>query len=361
MQQDGTAIVQARQAFSAYRSSLAGLSNHKDLVDAANNLTGGDKSTFFAVQESGAVTMDVARSLSAKVPGAEAGYSTALDAPGVLRSICTEVNQYFEVREDYARLQAERHDEPCSVSDRTGADDADRACRAAEFQQARLRRKGSDGLQFARLFQVPGGDRIVFDTVGRCVPGRYLGAIAQSRVGSALSDVTSDGTSLNTAFKMFGSFYYLTGAFATGVSGEEAASAGDPWSAGLDWGNSVGNVLLAANSSSKAITSALGNLGIDAGEDTAINGALDWAGPIGAGLSVLAQFGLAFHAGLEQKAAQNALQAQGQGFLEDGLHLKSGWHSSSPTCRTTSTKGRPASCLPMPANIMSNRNRCWTS
>lgn len=63
-------------------------------------------------------------------------------------------------------------------------------------------------------------------------------------------------------------------------------------------------------------------LGRDAGADTAINGAFDWAGPVGAGLSLLAQFGLVFKSALDQKNAQNALQSQGQQFLEDGLGLR---------------------------------------
>ncbi len=324
VQQDGTAIVQARQAFSAYRSSLAGLSNHQDLVDAANNLTGGDKSTFFAVQESGTVTMDVARSLSAKVPGAEAGYSTALDAPGVLRSIRTEVNQFLKSEKTTPGFKP-------NVVTNLGLSATGLALTTpTALSELQNFNKLDFGGKAVTVYNSLGFSKYLLETgsystrLADASGIRYLGAVAQSKVGSWLTSVTSDGTAANTAFKMFGSFYYLTGAFANGVSGEEAASAGDPWSAGLDWGNSVGNVLLAANSSSKVITSALGNLGIDAGEDTAINGALDWAGPIGAGLSVLAQFGLAFHAGLEQKAAQNALQAQGQGFLEDGLHLKSG-------------------------------------
>jgi len=106
------------------------------------------------------------------------------------------------------------------------------------------------------------------------------------------------------------------------MSAYDAASTGDPVTAGLDSTNALGNLLLAGNASKNAITGALGGLGIEAGEDTAINGALDWAGPVGAGLSILAQCGLAAWSAVQQKDAQNALRSQGQGFLEDGLNLR---------------------------------------
>jgi len=60
-----------------------------------------------------------------------------------------------------------------------------------------------------------------------------------------------------TAFKLFGSFYYLTGAFANGVSAYDAASTGDPVTGGLDSTNAIGNVLLAGNASKNAIAGAL--------------------------------------------------------------------------------------------------------
>jgi hypothetical protein len=146
---------------------------------------------------------------------------------------------------------------------------------------------------------------------------RYLGAASQGKLVGGLA-----GLKDSTAFTAFSSFYYLEGAFANGVSAEEAASAGDPLSAGLDSTSALGNLLLAANAGKSFIGSALGELGVDAGADTAINAALDWAGPIGAGLSVLAQSGLLIDAAVKQKDAQDALQSQGQQFLEDGLHLQ---------------------------------------
>jgi hypothetical protein len=145
---------------------------------------------------------------------------------------------------------------------------------------------------------------------------KYLGAAAQGRVNWLA------GAKDSSKFTAFSTFYYLEGAFANGVSADEAASAGDPLTAGLDATNGLGNVLLAANAGQDFIGSALGDLGVNVAADGAINGALDWAGPIGAGLSVLAQSGLLIDAAIRQKQAQDALQTQGQQFLQDGLHLR---------------------------------------
>jgi hypothetical protein len=330
VQCDGTAIVQARQAFSAYQSNLTDLSNHKDLADAANKLTGRDKSSFFAVQESGQVTRNVARALAgAAVPGGEAGYSTALDAPGLLRSIRTAINQYLKSSNTTPLRTADGNPGKPNVPTNLGLSAIALGLTAPtalsqlqHFSQLDFGGKAVavyNSLGFARYLTDVGsyGSRLAA-TAGI----RYLGAIANSKVGNWLGSLTTDGTPSNAAYQVFGSFYYLTGAFANGVSGEEAAASGDPLSAGLDSTNALGNVLLASNASKGVIASALEGLGIDAGEDTAINAALDWAGPVGAVLSVLAQSGLFFKNSLDQKNAQNTLQAQGQGFLEDGLHLR---------------------------------------
>jgi hypothetical protein len=146
---------------------------------------------------------------------------------------------------------------------------------------------------------------------------RYLGSASQGKVVNWLA-----GAKSSTGFAAFSSFYYLEGAFANGVSAEEAASSGDPLTAGLDSASGLGNLLLGINAGKGFVTSALENAGVDAGADTAINGALDWAGPVGAGLSVLAQTGLLIGAAVQEKDAQNALQSQGQQFLEDGLNLR---------------------------------------
>jgi hypothetical protein len=157
---------------------------------------------------------------------------------------------------------------------------------------------------------------------------RFLGAAAESKTGNLLANLTSKNALTKadlpaaTAFKAFGSFYYLTGAFANGASAYDAAAAGDPVTAGLDSANALGNVLLAANASKSGIAAVLGGLGIDAGEDAAAN-ALDLAGPVGAGISILAQFGLGIYSAIKAKDAQNKLQDEGQQFLEDGLGMRS--------------------------------------
>jgi len=319
VQHDGAAIVQARQAFSGYRSDLNGLSNRGDLVSAASNLTGRDASSYFAVQESGQVTMNVAQALAENVPPTQSGYSTPLDAPGVLRSIRTGVNQYLKATVPGGA------NAPTNLALSTAglvltAPTAE--SELAHFNQLDFAGKAVaayNTLGFSKYFLETGS---YASRLARTSGIRLLGAVAQSKTGSALASLTNDKVPAGAAFKLFGSFYYLTGAFANGVSAYDAASTGDPVTAGPDSTNALGNVLLAGNASKNAITGALGGLGIEAGEDTAINGALDWAGPVGAGLSILAQFGLAAWSAVQQKDAQNALQSQGQGFLEDGLHLR---------------------------------------
>ena len=329
VQHDGTAIVQARQAFSGYRSDLNGLSNRGDLVNAANNLTGGDASSYFAVQESGQVTMNVAQALAGNVPPAQSGYSTGLDAPGVLRSIRTGVNQYLKSTKTTPLTNADGSPGKPNVPTNLvlsgvglGLTTPTALSELQHFNQLDFAGKAVaayNTLGFSKYFLETGS---YASRLARTSGIRYLGSVAQSKGGTALANLTDDKLAAGTAFKLFGSFYYLTGAFANGVSAYDAASTGDPVTAGLDSTNALGNVLLAGNASKNAITGTLGALGIDAGEDTAINGALDWAGPVGAGLSIVAQFGLAAWSAHKQKDAQNALQSQGQGFLEDGLHMR---------------------------------------
>jgi hypothetical protein len=283
------------------------------------------------VQESGQVTRNVAQALAvAATPSEEAAYSTALNAPGLLRSLRTAISQYLKSENTTPLRAADGNPGKPNVPTNLGLSaialgltTPTALSELQHFGQLDFGGKAVtvyNSLGFAKyLTEVGSYSSRLASSAGI----RYLAAIANSKVGNWLGSVTSDGTPLNTANQMFGSFYYLTGAFANGVSGEEAAASGDPWSAGLDSTNALGNVLLAGNASKGAIASALDSLGIDAGEDAAINSALDWAGPVGAGLSALAQFGLYFKDSLDQKEAQNALQAQGQGFLEDGLHLRS--------------------------------------
>ncbi len=335
VQQDGTAIVQARQAFSGYRSDLNGLSNRTDLLNAANHLTGHDASSYFAVQESGQVTMNVAQTLAGNVPAVQSGYSTGLDAPGVLRSIRTGINQYLKSPKTTPLTDASggpgKPNVPTNLA-LSGVGLVLTAPTAASelehFNQLDFAGKAVTAyntLGFSKYFLETGS---YASRLAKTSGIRFLGAVAESKGGSALANLTStdpltkEDLPAATAFKLFGSFYYLTGAFANGVSAYDAASTGDPVTAGLDSANGLGNVLLAGNASKNAITGSLGALGVDAGEDSAINGALDWAGPVGAGLSILAQFGLAAWSAVQQKDAQNALQSQGQDFLEDGLHLR---------------------------------------
>lgn len=335
VQQDGTAIVQVRQAFSGYRSSLDGLSNRTDLVSAANNLTGHDSNSYFAVQQSGQVTMNVAQTLAGNPPAAQAGYSTGLDAPGVLRSIRTGVNQYLKSSKTTPLTNASgKPTEPNVPTNLAlsavglGLTTQTAVSELEHFNQLDFADKSVTAyntLGFAKYFLETGS---YASRMAKASGIRFLGAVAESKGGSALAGLTAKNpltnqdTPLSTGFKLFGTFYYLTGAFANGVSAYDAASTGDPVTAGLDSANGLGNILLAGNASRGVITSTLTNLGVDAGSDTAINGALDWAGPVGAGLSILAQFGLAAYSAVQQKDAQNTLQAQGQGFLEDGLHLR---------------------------------------
>ena len=314
VQQDGSEIVQARQAFAGYAPELKNLPSSKDLSGAAAQLTGNDRSTLFAVQESGLATMDVAKAMQPNAPAGDTGVSTALDAPGVVRSVRTFVNQYLKSNKTMPNFSPNLQTNlalsavglglttPTALSELQNFNQLDAGGKAVAFY---------NGLGFGKY---------ALETVSQAAKTsmvRYLGAAAQSKVVTGLAAAKD-----STAFTAFSSFYYLTGAFANGVSAQEAASAGDPISAGLDSTSALGNVLLAANAGRGFITSALGQLGVDAGADTAINGALDWAGPVGAGLSVLAQFGLLFNSALQQKQAQNALQSQGQQFLQDGLGLK---------------------------------------
>jgi hypothetical protein len=335
VQQDGTAIVQARQAFSAYRSDLNGLSNRTDLTNAANNLTGHDASSYFAVQQSGQVTMNVARALAGNAPAVQSGYSTGMSAPGVLRSIRTGVNQYLKSSKTTPLTDADGKATGPNVlgnlalsATGLGLTAPNAVSELEHFNQLDFAGKAVTAyntLGFAKYFLETGS---YASRMAKTSGIRFLGAIAESKGGSALANLTGkDAATGNdlpaaTGFKLFGSFYYLTGAFANGVSAYDAASTGDPVTAGLDSANALGNVLLAGNASRDAIGATLSSLGLDAGSDAAIN-ALDWAGPVGAGLSILAQFGLAAYSAVQQKDAQNALQSQGQDFLEDGLHLRS--------------------------------------
>jgi len=310
VQQDGAEIVQARQAFTGYSPSLGGLQNYKDLHDAAANLTGTDRSTLFATQESGLATLDVARALQPTVPGSNASISTALDAPGFARSVRTFINQYLKSENTTPNYSPSLKlnltlsaaglalTTPTALSELQHFNQLDAGGKAVAFY---------NGLGFAKY------STEVLSQSAQTSLTRFLGAAAQGKVVNWLSGVKG-----SNGFAAFSSFYYLEGAFANGVSAEEAASSGDPWSAGLDSGNALGNVLLAANAGKGFIASAIG---IDASADTAINSALDWAGPVGAGISVIAQTGLLLHSALAQKHAQDVLQSPGQQFLEDGLHL----------------------------------------
>jgi hypothetical protein len=314
VQQDGTAIVQARQAFAAYDPTLAGLQNRKDLSDAAAHLTGGDRSTMFAVQQSGLATLDVARAMQPSVPGGGESYSTTLEAPGVLRSVRTFVNQYLKSDKTTPNFSP-------SLKLNLGLSAVGLGLTTptalSELQHFNQLNAGGKAVAF---YNALGFGKYAMETLSQSAQTsmvRYLGAASQGKVVNWLA-----GAKSSTGFAAFSSFYYLEGAFANGVSAEEAASAGDPLTAGLDSASGLGNLLLGANAGKGFITSALENVGVDAGADTAINGALDWAGPIGAGLSVLAQSGLLIAAEVQEKDAQNALQSQGQQFLEDGLHLR---------------------------------------
>ena len=311
VQQDGTAIVQARQAFAAYDPTLAGLPSRKDLSDAAAHLTGGDRTTLFAVQESGMATMDVARALQPSVPGGGgAAYSTALDAPGVARSVRTFVNQYLKSNKTTPNFSPSLKvnlslsaiglalTTPTALSELQHFNQLDAGSKAVAFYNA----LGFGKYTVETLMQSAKTSMV-----------RYLGAAAQGKLSAFAAIKDSKG------FTAFSSFYYLVGAFANGVSAQEAASAGDPLTTGFDSASGLGNLLLGLNAGKGFIASALG---VDAAADTAVNGALDWAGPIGAGLSVLAQSGLLIDAAVKQKDAQNALQSQGQQFLEDGLHMR---------------------------------------
>ncbi len=314
VQQDGTAIVQARQAFTAYDPSLAGLPSRNDLSSAAAHLTGGDRSTLFAVQESGLATMDVVRAMQPTVPGGGGSYSTALDAPGVLRSVRTFVNQYLKSDKTTPNFSPSLKLNLSLSAVGLGLTTPTALSELQHFNQL------DAGGKAVAFYNALGFGKYAVETLSQSAKTsmvRYLGAASQGKVVNWLA-----GAKDSSKFTAFSTFYYLTGAFANGVSAEEAASAGDPVTAGLDSASGLGNLLLAANAGKSFITSALGQLGVDAGADVAINGALDWAGPIGAGLSVLAQSGLLIDAAVKQKDAQNALQGQGQQFLEDGLHLR---------------------------------------
>ena len=313
VQQDGTAVVQARQAFAAYDPTLTGLPSRKDLADAAAHLTGGDRSALFAVQQSGLATMDVARAMQPSVPGGGASYSTALDAPGFTRSMRTFVNQYLKSNKTTPGFKP-----PLGVGlSLSGIGLALTTPTAlSELQHFNQLDAGGKAVAF---YNALGFGKYTVETLSQSARTsivKYLGAAAQGRVNWLA------GAKDSSKFTAFSTFYYLEGAFANGVSADEAASAGDPLTAGLDATNGLGNVLLAANAGQDFIGSALGDLGVNVAADGAINGALDWAGPIGAGLSVLAQSGLLIDAAIRQKQAQDALQTQGQQFLQDGLHLR---------------------------------------
>src|SRR5262249_45218857 len=86
-------------------------------------------------------------------------------------------------------------------------------------------------------------------------------------------------------FSAFKAFYYLDGAFSSGVSSAQAFSQGDPLVGSLAAVNALGNLALA------------GDAAIDAAEgaglvaDGALEG-LDFLGPAGAAAAFLAQVGL---------------------------------------------------------------------
>jgi hypothetical protein len=314
VQQDGTEIVQARQAFAAYDPKLAGLPSRKDLSDAAANLTGSDRSTLFAVQESGLASMDVARAMQPTAPAAGAASSAALEAPGVARSARTFINQYLKSDKTTPNFSP-------SLTVNLGLSATGLVLTAptalSELQNFSHYDLGDKAVTF---YNTLGFGKYAVETLSQTAKTsmiRYLGAASQGKLVTGLAAAKDTG-----AFTAFSTFYYLTGAFANGVSAEEAASSGDPLSAGLDSATGLGNLLLGANAGKGFVTSALEQLGVDVGEDTAINAALDWAGPVGAGLSLLAQSGLLIDATVRQQQALDTLQSQGQQFLEDGLQLR---------------------------------------
>lgn len=319
VQNDGTAIFQARQAFSAYRPDLNGLQNTGDLVSAAGNLTGKDANTYFAVQESGQVTMNVAQALAGKAPPAQSDYAIGLDAPGVLRSVRTAVNQWLKSSKVQQLTGAGEPGVKTSGSLSgigLGLTTTTVKSELQHFNQLNFAGKAVtvyNTLGFSKYLLETGSSA---STLARTSGIRFLGALAQNKAGTVLSNLSKA-----TYFKTFSSFYYLTGAFANGVSAYDAASTGDPWTAGLDSTNALGNLLLASNASKTALAGPLAELGIFGSEDAAAN-ALDIAGPVGALVSVFAQFGLAFESAIKQKDAQKAFQSQGADFLEDGLHIK---------------------------------------
>jgi hypothetical protein len=276
------------------------------------HLTGSDRSSLFAVQESGLATLDVARDLQPKLPVAgQAAYSTALDAPGVARSVRTFVNQYRKSSRATPNFSPSLKVNLGLSAIGLGLTTPTALSELQHFNQL------DAGGKAVAFYNTLGFAKYATETLSQSAKTsltRFLGAAGQGKVVNWLAGVKD-----SKGFAAFSSFYYLEGAFANGVSAEEAASAGDPWTAGFDSASGLGNVLLGINAGRGFIISALG---VDAASDTTLNAALDWAGPIGAGLSVIAQSGLLIEAGIKQKDAQDALQHQGQQFLEDGLHLR---------------------------------------
>jgi len=117
-----------------------------------------------------------------------------------------------------------------------------------------------------------------------------------------------------TGFSAFKAFYYLDGAFSSGVSTAQAFSQGDPLVGSLDLLNTAGNLALAGDSA----------IGVAEGAGLVADGALDglsFLGPAGAAAAFIAQVGLLGVGAWRQGEARDAFIQDGTAFLQNGLGI----------------------------------------
>jgi hypothetical protein len=324
---DGRAIVAAQQAFGSYAPRLSGIASHADLRAASANLTGSDTSALFAVGQSGVATIDAARQVGRQSASTGSGGGFTLVPSDFLpfsKSARTFANQSLKRANALAQQQAERAGErPRSLP---FSDEISLGLSAAGLffsTQSLVAAASSPGAQNISqaaddFYNGLGFAKYSAELASRSAKLGWIKLLGASQ-NSALATLTK-----TTPWEAFSSFYYLVGAFAGGVSAYEAASSGDPILAGGDAAVAAGSVALALNAAPSAVGKGLlGAILPSATEDATINAVLDWAGPIGAGVALTAQFFLLAYGAYKQKQAQNHLQDQGRQFLQDGLGLSS--------------------------------------
>ena len=328
VQQYGGAVFQAEQAYNAYASGLNGIVNSNFVASARAQLTGTDAKTLFAVMQNGAVASNIAGQLPGATQASAVYGPTSINTLPLSRSARTFLDKF-------GKLAHNSDNVPITVPNYvfTGLTAAGVVLSGYEA-----------GKDLGSFNQLDIGEKagVIYNALGFVkYSAELVGSSAKTSIFRFLS---ADQQNLLSAFpktagfSAFKAFYYLDGAFSSGVSTVQAFSQGDPLVGSLDLLNTAGNVALAGDS---AIAAAEG-AGLVA--DGALDG-LAFLGPAGAAAAFVAQVGLLAVGAWRQGEARDAFMQDGTAFLQDGLGISQATASQLAWVNETSNPQGPGPAL----------------